>query len=88
MFAYHAMLSVIGQPNPKKRDDIHNHDLPRQAPRSRRIGEKQAGETVVVWWVFDQELWVEHGEERFGPYHPVGCPISLYRYRKHRKSRR
>jgi hypothetical protein len=32
--------------------------------------------------------WVEHGEERFGPYHPVGCPIPLYRYRKHRKSRR
>ena len=48
-----------------------------------------AGETVVVWWgLFDQELWVEHGEERFGPYHPVGGPIPLHRYRKHRKSRR
>ncbi len=47
-----------------------------------------AGETVVVWWgLFDQELWVEHGEERFGPYHPVGGPIPLHRYRKHRKSR-
>ncbi|MEG3092881.1 hypothetical protein [Sphingomonas sp. PB1R3] len=23
-----------------------------------------AGETIVVWWgLFDQELWVEHGEE-------------------------
>ena len=48
-----------------------------------------AGENVVVWWgLFDQELWVEHGEERFGPFQPVGGPIPLHRYRKHRKSRR
>jgi hypothetical protein len=48
-----------------------------------------AGETVVVWWgLFDQELWVEHGEERSGPFMPVGGPIPLHRYRKHRKSRR
>jgi hypothetical protein len=48
-----------------------------------------AGETVVVWWgLFDQELWVEHGEERCGPFLPAGGPIPLHRYRKHRKSRR
>ena len=48
-----------------------------------------AGETVVVWWgLFDQELWVEHGEERFGPFQPVGGPVPLHRYRRHRKSRR
>lgn len=48
-----------------------------------------AGETVVVWWgLFDQELWVESGEERYGPYQPVGGPIPLHRYRKHQKSRR
>ena len=48
-----------------------------------------AGETVVVWWgLFDQELWVEFGEERFGPFLPVGGPVPLHRYRKHRKSRR
>jgi hypothetical protein len=47
-----------------------------------------AGETVVVWWgLFDQELWVEHGDERMGPFRPVGGPIPLHRYRKHRKSR-
>jgi hypothetical protein len=47
-----------------------------------------AGETVVVWWgLFDQELWVEHDEERRGPFLPVGGPIPLHRYRKHRKSR-
>jgi hypothetical protein len=38
--------------------------------------------------LFDQELWVEQGEERFGPFQPVGGPIPLHRYRKHRKSRR
>lgn len=48
-----------------------------------------AGETVVVWWgLVDQELFVEQGEERFGPYTPVGGPIPLHRYRKHRKGRR
>jgi hypothetical protein len=48
-----------------------------------------AGETVVVWWgLFDQQLWVERGDERFGPFQPIGGPIPLHRYRKHRKSRR
>jgi hypothetical protein len=47
-----------------------------------------AGETIVVLWgVLYQELWVEHGEERMGPFRPVGGPIPLHRYRKHRKSR-
>lgn len=48
-----------------------------------------AGETVIVWWgLFDQELFVEHGDERYGPYDPIGGPVPLHRYRKHRKSRR
>ncbi len=48
-----------------------------------------AGETVVLWWgLFDQELWAEYGEERYGPFLPAGGPIPLHRYRKHRKSRR
>jgi hypothetical protein len=34
-----------------------------------------AGETVVLWWgLFDNELYVEHGEERYGPYHGYFCP--------------
>lgn len=53
------------------------------------VSPEVAGETVVVWWgLFDQELWVEHGEERYGPFDPVGGPVPLHRYRKHRKSRR
>ncbi|HEX6144239.1 MAG TPA: IS481 family transposase, partial [Geminicoccaceae bacterium] len=48
-----------------------------------------AGETVVLWWgLFDQDLFVEHGERRFGPYRPSGGPIPLHRYRKPRTTAR
>lgn len=47
-----------------------------------------AGETVVLWWgLFDNELYVEHGERRYGPYLPVGSPIPLNRYRSFKKTR-
>ncbi|MCP5117717.1 MAG: transposase family protein [bacterium] len=47
-----------------------------------------AGETVILWWgVFDNELYVEHGERRYGPYIPVDGPIPLHRYRQFKKSR-
>jgi hypothetical protein len=42
-----------------------------------------AGETVILWWgIFDQELYIEHGDRRYGPYTPVGGPIPLHRYRR------
>lgn len=48
-----------------------------------------AGESVLLWWgLFDQDLYVEFGTERYGPYHPAGGPIPLHHYRKHRKGRR
>lgn len=48
-----------------------------------------AGETVLLWWgLFDHELFVEHGEKRYGPYRPVGGPIPLHRYRSRRHSAR
>jgi hypothetical protein len=47
-----------------------------------------AGETVVLWWgLFDNELYAEHGDKRFGPFRPVGGPIPLHRYRAHKKTR-
>ncbi len=47
-----------------------------------------AGERVILWFgVFDDELYIEHGEHRYGPYHPTGGPIPLHRYRKFKKSR-
>jgi hypothetical protein len=46
-----------------------------------------AGETVMLWWgLFDQDLYVEYGERRYGPYHPVGGPIPLNRYRRFKKT--
>ena len=48
-----------------------------------------AGETAVLWWgLFDAELFAEFGDERYGPFDPVGGPVPLHRYRKHRKTRR
>ena len=47
-----------------------------------------AGEEVVLWWgLFDQELYVEHNDKRFGPFSPVGGPIPLHKYRKFQKSK-
>lgn len=47
-----------------------------------------AGETVLLWWgLFDQNLYVEHAETRYGPYLPVGGPVPLHRYRKFRKTK-
>ncbi len=48
-----------------------------------------AGETVIVWWgLLDEELFVECGDARYGPFDPVGGAVPLHGYRKHRKSKR
>ncbi|MDE2988518.1 MAG: IS481 family transposase [Chloroflexota bacterium] len=53
------------------------------------VDSELAGEEVVLWWgLFDQELFVEWRDKRFGPYRPSGGPIPLHRYRKRRKSAR
>lgn len=47
-----------------------------------------AGETVTLWWgLFDSELYVEHQENRYGPYLPIGGPIPLHRYRSFKKTK-
>lgn len=47
-----------------------------------------AGETVVLWWgLFDNELYVEFSDRRYGPFYPVDGPIPLHRYRKHKKTK-
>ena len=47
-----------------------------------------AGETVILLWgLFDNDLYVEHQGERFGPFHPISGPIPLHRYRKFKKSK-
>ncbi len=47
-----------------------------------------AGETVVLWWgLFDNELYVEKDDQRYGPFYPVDGPIPLHRYRKFKKTK-
>jgi len=42
-----------------------------------------AGETVIVWFgLYDDQLYVEHGERHYGPYAPSSGPIPLHRYRR------
>ena len=46
-----------------------------------------AGEIVTLWWgLFDQELFVEHEDQRFGPFGPIDGPIPLHKYRSFPKS--
>lgn len=41
-----------------------------------------AGENVtLLWGMFDNELYVEYEDEKFGPFYPVSGPILLNRYR-------
>jgi hypothetical protein len=41
----------------------------------------------MLWWgLFDTELYVEHGDRRYGPYLPDGGPIPLHRYRAFKKT--
>jgi hypothetical protein len=47
-----------------------------------------AGETVIVWFgLYDDQLYVEHGERRDGPYAPSGGPIPRPHYRRFKKTR-
>jgi hypothetical protein len=47
-----------------------------------------AGERVLLLWgLFDDELYVEFEGERFGPYHPVSGPIPLHRYRSFKRGK-
>ena len=47
-----------------------------------------AGETVVLLWgLFDDELYVEFDAEKFGPYRPVSGPIPLHRYRAFKRGK-
>lgn len=48
-----------------------------------------ADEWVLLWWgLFDNEVYVEHGEQKFGPYRPVDGPIPLNHYRRFKKTKK
>jgi len=51
------------------------------------VAPELAGETVLLLWgLFDNELYVEYDGERSGPYVPVAGPIPLNRYRAFKKT--
>jgi hypothetical protein len=53
-----------------------------------RVDSALAGHDVILWWgLFDTELFIEHGEEKFGPFHPDDGPIPLHRFRAMRKTK-
>ncbi|NET71367.1 MAG: transposase family protein [Sphaerospermopsis sp. SIO1G2] len=53
------------------------------------VSAEVAGETVTLWWgLFDQDLYVEYQDQRFGPYHPIEGAVPLHRYRKFAKTQR
>lgn len=51
------------------------------------VAPELAGENVLLLWgLFDNELYVEYEGERSGPYVPVSGPIPLNRYRAFKKT--
>jgi len=71
-----------GAPQGRRRARVAVHGV------AYEVDPELAGETVVLWWgLFDNELYVEHGDKRSGPYYPIGGPILLHRYRAHKKTR-
>ncbi|MCP4143437.1 MAG: transposase family protein [Chloroflexi bacterium] len=55
---------------------------------SYQIDHELAGHTVILLWgLFDKELFVEFKGKYFGPYQPSGGPVLLHRYRAYKKSK-
>lgn len=53
-----------------------------------RVDSSLAGHNVVLWWgLFDTELFIEYGDEKFGPFHPDDGPIPLHKFRAMRKTK-
>lgn len=49
---------------------------------------KEAHETVILLWgLFDEEMYVEFTGETWGPYYPVSRPVPLHRYRTFRRGK-
>lgn len=47
------------------------------------------GKEVVLWWgLFDNELFIDDGDDHLGPFIPDGEPIPLHTYRRPKKSKR
>ncbi len=58
-------------------------DAPRSADAAPGNALTELGRTQGVWFgLYDDQLYVEHGERRYGPYAPSGGPIPLHHDRR------
>jgi hypothetical protein len=56
--------------------------------RQYEVEPEMAGDYVVLLWgLFDEELYVEYDGERTGPYYPISGPIPLHRYRAFKRGK-
>lgn len=47
-----------------------------------------ADRKVTIWWgLFDDEIYVQFEDQKYGPYRPCGAPIPLDQYRAFRKTK-
>ena len=54
---------------------------------SYEVDHELADQEVILWWgIFDNELYVEFGDKRFGPYQPLNGPIPINRFRAFKKT--
>jgi hypothetical protein len=52
-----------------------------------QVDHELAGQDVILLWgLFDKELFVEFDGKHYGPYQPCGGPIPLHRYRSFKKT--
>lgn len=51
------------------------------------VAHELAGHEVILWWgLFDHQLFVEHGEKRYGPYQPSNGALPINRFRSFKKT--
>lgn len=51
------------------------------------VSHELADQEVIIWrGLFDNELFIELGEKRYGPYQPSNGPIALNRFRTYKKT--
>jgi hypothetical protein len=74
---------------PEKKTVARDSTITMEGGVKYEVSPELVDEKVVVWWgLFDNELFVEHGDVKYGPYKPSGGPIPLHTYRRHKKTKR
>lgn len=52
------------------------------------VAHELADHKVILWWgLFDDELFIEHKDKRYGPYKPSSGVIPLHKFRAYKKTR-